>query len=54
MNQEELKAQNILNLVKDHKKKCDSGCDISVYWLLEDFERHMGRRATSEELREFI
>jgi hypothetical protein len=50
----EFKAQNILNLVKDHKKHCNGDCGISLFLLLEDFERHIGRKATSEEFKNFI
>lgn len=51
---EKLKAENILSLVKDHKAKCKSDCGVVVHFLLEDFERHMGRKATPEEFKVFI
>lgn len=50
-----LKAENILLLVKDHKNTCNNeNCGIVVYYLLEDFERHIGRKATGEEIKEFL
>lgn len=53
---EKTKATNILNIVRFHKQHCheSEGCDVSTFFLLEDFERHMGRKATSEEISEFI
>lgn len=51
----EIKANNILELVKEHKKSCKGEtCSISTYYLLEDFERHMGRKATQEEYGVFV
>lgn len=49
-----LKAENILKLVRDHKEHCNEDCGISIYYLLEDFERHLGRKATPEEFRFFL
>lgn len=51
---EELKARNILDMARFHKKHCDGDCGISVFYLLEDFERHMGRKATQEEIGFFL
>ena len=50
------KAMNILKMVHFHKQHCheSEACDISTFFLLEDFERHIGRKATSEEVKEFI
>lgn len=48
------KARNILALVKSHKKTCIANCEISVFLLLEDFEKHMGRRANQKEIGEFL
>ena len=51
----EVKAFNILELVKQHKKDCKNpNCGISTYYLLEDFERHLSRKATQEEFKNFI
>lgn len=52
---EKVRAENILELVRHHKYHCiGKECTISTYMLLEDFERHMGRKATPEEVIEFI
>lgn len=49
------KAQNILNLVKHHKRTCDGEkCDINTFLLLEVFERFLGRKATKKEFSVFM
>lgn len=50
-----IRAKNILEIVRHHKKHCDGEkCNVTIYFLLEDFERHIGRKATSKEVKEFF
>lgn len=51
---EKVKAENILKLVRHHKEHCNEDCGVSIYYLLEDFERHIGRKATGKEIRFFL
>ena len=49
-----VRAENILRMVKWHKIHCNHQCCISTYLFLEDFERHLNRKATKEELEFFL
>jgi hypothetical protein len=52
---EKHKAVNIRRLVIWHKKTCHKeNCGINVFLLLEDFERHIGRKANEEEFDSFM
>ena len=50
----QIKASNLLELAKHHKQHCDGNCEISLYLLLEDFEKYVGRKATDEEVENFL
>ncbi len=52
---EKYKAGNLLALVKWHRETCKvDDCGINLYLVLEDFERHLGRKATQDESVNFI
>lgn len=54
MDYNELLKQNIIALVRDHKKHCDhSDCGISVYMVAE-LIKMAGLKLTKEEFAEFI
>ena len=47
-------AMQLLLLIRDHKKKCNSSnCFIQTSEFRELFEELMGRKATQEEIAEF-
>lgn len=51
----ELAANSLLELVKEHKKNCDGECNISVFSLRETYKSLRGRDYLEpEEITMFI
>ncbi len=47
-------AINLLKLAKDHKKKCDGDCSISLFLVGEVYKELLGRALTDKERKVFI
>lgn len=50
----EIQFWTLLELVKEHRKNCDSSCNISLYPMKNVAENLIGRELTQEEFRLFI
>lgn len=51
---EEVQAEMIMKLVREHKKNCKGDCDISLSPLLPLYEKLIGGKATHKECMEFF
>jgi hypothetical protein len=51
---EEYQAMNLLNLVKDHKEKCDGNCNVSLSALEPVYKMLIKRELTKEEHYSFL
>ena len=47
-------ADNLLKLVKEHKKNCNSECDIQLFFLSDVYKELKGCKLTKNELKEFL
>lgn len=51
----ESKGQMLLQLLKEHKERCnDPSCGISVYLFLDVYEKIVGRKCNPEDLKIFL
>jgi len=47
-------AKTLLKLIKEHKQKCTKPCGISIFIMLEVYEKLIGKKANDKEFEAFL